>query len=158
MGQVKIIRGGRVVTKDRIIEGGSVIMEDGVITEIRQRELYVRGVEIHDAEGMWVLPGLIDTHSDAIEQEMQPRPGTLFPLERSFYELEKKLAAQGITTIYHSLCMMGDEGENQVRRNEAVLHSVDTIRRLRIQKSRLHHKIHVRFEITNLNAARSLRT
>ena len=127
-----------------------------MIVDIYNRLQNVRGVdrdvEIHDAEGMWVLPGIIDTHSDAIENEMQPRPGTLFPLEWSFYELEKKLAAQGVTTIYHSMSMMGDESPNRVRQNEAVLDSVETIRRLRSQKSRIRHKIHVRFEITNLAA------
>lgn len=54
-----------------------------------------------DAEGMYVLPGMIDMHCDAVEKEVQPRPNTSFPLDQAFYELDKKkLAVTGITTMY----------------------------------------------------------
>ncbi|WP_233567993.1 amidohydrolase family protein [Cohnella faecalis] len=50
-----------------------------------------------------MLPGLVDIHCDTIEKEVEPRPGTLFPMEMAFLQYERKLAGHGITTMMHSL-------------------------------------------------------
>ncbi|MBD1379474.1 amidohydrolase family protein [Metabacillus arenae] len=78
----------------------------------------------------WLLPGLVDSHSDAIEMEMEPRPSSTFPIEVSFYELEKKLIGKGITTIYHSLSLLEENAKKYVRRNRTVLSTIEAINHL----------------------------
>ncbi|WP_248927617.1 alpha-D-ribose 1-methylphosphonate 5-triphosphate diphosphatase [Paenibacillus hamazuiensis] len=151
MTDIRKICGGRIVTPDGIIENGTLVMENGVIAEIL-RFPQVPGPNDLDAGGMFVLPGIIDTHSDAIEHEMQPRPTSLFPIELSFYELERKLAAQGITTIYHSLSMWDDNSAKEIRRNQSVKKVIRTIRELASQRRLIRHRVHLRFEIVNLSA------
>lgn len=150
-GVLKIV-GGTIVTPDGIIENGTIVAENGVITEIGRANTGHRGPQVVDASGCWILPGMIDTHSDAIEHEMQPRPATRFPLEWSFSELERKLAAQGITTIYHSLSMWDDGATNVARRNSSVTQYVSDIHRLNEGRRLIRNRIHIRFEITNRNA------
>ncbi|MBW7461695.1 alpha-D-ribose 1-methylphosphonate 5-triphosphate diphosphatase, partial [Paenibacillus sepulcri] len=103
-----------------------------------------------DATGLWVLPGMIDSHSDAIEHEIFPRPTSCLPVDISFYELERKLAGQGVTTIYHSFSLWGDERNNEARKNASVQQYIRNIRELREEKHMLRHCIHVRYEMTNL--------
>jgi len=105
------------------------------------------GVMMIDAAGCYVLPGLIDMHSDAIEKEMQPRPNTIFPIKMAFYELEKKLAMSGITTMYHSLSLSNEWG---VRDKDMVIKIIGSINRLKKERAMINHKIHLRYELTFL--------
>ena len=59
---------------------------------------------------MLLLPGMIDLHSDAIEKEIEPRPGTNFPVELAITQLEKRLVSQGFTSVFHSISFAGGEG------------------------------------------------
>ncbi|WP_199616329.1 alpha-D-ribose 1-methylphosphonate 5-triphosphate diphosphatase [Paenibacillus alkalitolerans] len=146
------IYGGKIVTPGGVIENGTVVIDNGVITEVSRAGNVQRGANDVDASGYWIIPGIIDTHSDAIEHEMQPRPASRFPIEWSFVELERKLAAQGITTIYHSLSMWDDGASNAARRNSSVMQFVKDIHRMNTQPRLIRNRIHIRFEITNRNA------
>lgn len=147
MGAYKIVN-GRIVTPDRIIEKGTVHIEHGIITEIASGAPAQVNANDIDAGGQWVLPGLIDSHSDAIEEEIQPRPQVLMPIDTAFRELERKIAAQGITTIYHSLGLNNVGKKRHVRSRETVTQVITSIKRLSAERKLVDHKIHLRFEIT----------
>jgi len=137
---------GNLVLPDRVVKG-HIEVDDGIIAGIHPERRVPRDLEnaeIVDAEGMFVLPGLIDIHGDAIEKEVQPRPNTLFPLDTAFFELEKKLAASGITTMYHSLSL----GVGlSLRGVDVLLRMLEFITARRTNRSMVRHRIHLRYEI-----------
>ncbi|UOE95413.1 alpha-D-ribose 1-methylphosphonate 5-triphosphate diphosphatase [Alkalihalobacillus sp. LMS39] len=146
------IYGGNIVTPTSIIKNGTVEIEQGRITNISNTPIYSPNSSDVDATGKWIMPGLIDTHSDTIEREIQPRPGSVFPIELSFFELERKLAVQGITTIYHSLSMLGERTDKYLRQNDLVRSLFYKLKELAKQEHLVRHKLHLRFEITNREA------
>ena len=150
MSEGRRIYGGQVVTPDGVIESGTVVVEGGIITDVLSRA--VGGRNDLDASGLWVLPGLIDTHSDAIEIEIQPRPSSIMPVEVSFFELEKKLTVQGITTMYHCMSFSEIPG-NELRANDTVVKNIDRLRRFAAGRRLINHRVHVRYEMRNVAAA-----
>ncbi|WP_209124175.1 alpha-D-ribose 1-methylphosphonate 5-triphosphate diphosphatase [Alkalihalobacillus sp. BA299] len=146
------IYNGKIVLPHRVIDNGTILIEGETIVGIEEgTPLSIHSEDI-DAAGKWVVPGFVDSHSDAIEIELEPRPSSRFPLEVSFYELEKKLVGQGITTIYHSLSLMEDNAKKWTRRNATVLSVIKDIKRLAKGQHLIRHKTHLRYEITNLTA------
>ena len=150
MTQVNRIHNGKLVTPHGVIENQTLIIEGNKIKGIEPSS-HRRSENDIDAKGAWIIPGLIDSHSDAIEMEMQPRPTSQFPIELSFYELEKKLISEGITTIYHSLSLRDNSAKKWVRRDETIRYIIEGISKLREQQYLISHKIHLRYEITYLN-------
>jgi alpha-D-ribose 1-methylphosphonate 5-triphosphate diphosphatase len=150
------IYNARLVLPDRIVRG-HILIGGGRIAEITECDSPVMSVhpdfKVIDAGGCYVMPGMIDMHSDAIEKEIQPRPNTLFPIPMAFYELEKKLAVSGITTIYHSLSLTEEWG---VRHKDNVLAMIRSINSLKKIRSMINHKIHLRYELTFLEGANDL--
>jgi alpha-D-ribose 1-methylphosphonate 5-triphosphate diphosphatase len=65
----------------------------------------------------------------------------------SFLELEKKLAGCGVTTIYHSLSLADGIG---VRDDNMVVDVIHHIIKLREERAMIHHRVHLRYEVTNL--------
>ncbi|ATW26642.1 alpha-D-ribose 1-methylphosphonate 5-triphosphate diphosphatase [Candidatus Formimonas warabiya] len=147
---------GQIVLPDKIVRG-FLLIEGNRIAEIGEndgaRMKKDPGVWYIDAEDGYVMPGIIDIHSDALEKEIQPRPNIFFPIDMAFYGLEKKLSASGITTMYHSLSLSDDWG---VRNKDLVLGMIKSIHSLKNMRSMIHHKIHLRYELTYLSGMTEL--
>ncbi|MDQ6420267.1 alpha-D-ribose 1-methylphosphonate 5-triphosphate diphosphatase [Paenibacillus sp. LHD-117] len=160
--QPMLVLNGQLVLRDRVVQG-SVGIVDGRIHSIfeheggadkgesegqsvaRFLETYSEAVVI-DAAEKYVLPGLIDIHCDAIEKEVQPRPGTLFPLELALLEFERKLPLHGITTMYHSLSL----GVGLSLRGDHLLTGmVELIGKYNERRSMIRNLIHLRFEVSH---------
>jgi alpha-D-ribose 1-methylphosphonate 5-triphosphate diphosphatase len=152
MPEVRRIYGGKIVTPYEVIENGTLVLEDNMIIAIERNRPAAYDPDDIDASGEWVLPGLIDSHSDAIETELQPRPSSHFPIDLSFYELEKKLVGEGITTIYHSLSLQNRNPKKWARQNQSVIQIVDGIRKQSKERHLITNKIHIRYEISNCEA------
>lgn len=105
---------------------------------------------VMDVRGAYVLPGFIDLHSDAIEREIESRPGSCLPVEMAVAELDKKLAAAGVTTIFHSISFA--EKQNAILRTMDMADHI--IRQIKAMSRNLSVEtcIHLRYEITDTAA------
>lgn len=150
------IYNAQLILPEKVVKG-HILIEGNRISEVVESDFprikCYPDIKLIDAEGCYVMPGMIDLHSDAIEKEIQPRPNTSFPLNMAFYELEKKLAVSGITTMYHSLTLSDEWG---VRNNDMVKEVVNTINKLKRTRSMINHKIHLRYELTFLDGISTL--
>jgi alpha-D-ribose 1-methylphosphonate 5-triphosphate diphosphatase len=139
------ISNAQLVLPDRVQEG-DLLIEGDRIEAILPKGQAIMWIEEHDhiinGSGLYVMPGLIDMHSDAIEKEIQPSP-----LHMSFYDLEKKLAGNGITSIYHSVSLADGVG---IRNDRMVVEIIEAIKLYREHRSMINHMVHLRYELTNL--------
>ena len=142
-----VIINAHVVTPEGVRHNASLQVEDGRIVKIADSAL--NGSRVIDATGNFLFPGFIDIHSDAIEKGIEPRPNTFFPVDIAVYELDKKIASCGITTMYHSLSFA--ELEVGLRNNNTAAGIIREINKL-LKKLKVNTKIHARFEITDLGA------
>jgi len=145
-----MIDGANIVLPNGMLEEGYLRIEDGIIIDVGGgRCSPEKGISYIDASGLYILPGLIDIHSDAVEKEVQPRPNVTIPVPSSCRELERKLAAVGITTIFHSLSFSGGEG---IRSNALAAECARFIRRHAGQEHLIRNLVHLRYEIGNTKA------
>lgn len=152
LGTTTCIFNGNIILPERVIYG-YIVIEGKRIAEVGEGVCPKKGHVMIDAQDGYIMPGMIDLHSDAIEKEIQPRPSTEIPTSMAFYELEKKLAASGITTMYHSLCLSEDWG---VRHRDVVVQLIDDINRFKAVRTMLNHKIHLRYELPFLDGISTL--
>lgn len=89
----------RAVLPDTVIDDAVVAVRDGAIAAV---EPHAAGLSADvDGQGLLCIPGVVDTHSDALEKERLPRPGADLPIEFALLSLEGKLRAAGVTTVFH---------------------------------------------------------
>jgi alpha-D-ribose 1-methylphosphonate 5-triphosphate diphosphatase len=142
-----VLNNARLVTPIGILEEAAIRVENGKITEIGQGIL--SGTREINVRGNYLFPGFIDIHSDAIEKGIEPRPNTFFPVDIAVFELDKKIASCGITTMFHSLSFA--EMEVGLRSNSAAAGIIRQINEF-TARLKVHTKIHARFEITDMDA------
>ena len=143
-----IIENASVVTPTGVLDGASIKVVDGVIVEICMGHLHGIARRL-DAEGLYVLPGFIDLHCDALEQEIEPRAGASFPLNMAVFEMDKKLAACGITTMYHSVSF--SPRQDGIRRSGLADEIIREVNRLAPSLG-VRTRVHARFEISNASS------
>jgi alpha-D-ribose 1-methylphosphonate 5-triphosphate diphosphatase len=141
-----------LVLPGEIVSHGSVRMEDGVIAEIRDEP--VSGAVIDGGE-RFLMPGFVDLHGDMIEREIAPRPNAMMPIDFGIHELDKKLAAAGVTTAYAAISFATESVYGHVRSLATTSAVIEGINRLR-HSLLIDHKVHARYEITNVGAAATL--
>ena len=62
--EATVIRGGTILTMSHgTIENGSIVIRDGKIAAVGRNLALPEGARVIDAEGRYVLPGIIDCHS-----------------------------------------------------------------------------------------------
>ncbi|MDL2399900.1 alpha-D-ribose 1-methylphosphonate 5-triphosphate diphosphatase [Rhizobium mayense] len=141
-----------LVLPDEVVDQGSVRIEDGVIAEIRPE--LVEGATF-DGGGRLLMPGFVDLHGDMIEREIAPRPNATMPIDFGIHELDKKLAAAGVTTAYAAVSFATESVYGHVRSLETTSAVIKGINSLR-DHLLIDHRVHARYEITNVGAAATL--
>ena len=103
----KLLRNGTVVLPDAVLEGQTVVIDGSRIADIYPDRAEEAGMG-EDLQGKTVMPGMIDIHSDMIENYIQPRSTAMMGFELGLKEAERVLASCGITTMFHSISMYRD--------------------------------------------------
>lgn len=83
---------------------GSVTVENGAIADISEDpRLNVTGFEHHDFNGDYLIPGLVELHTDQIETHYQPRPKRFWDPIPAVLAHDAQMAASGITTVFDAI-------------------------------------------------------
>jgi alpha-D-ribose 1-methylphosphonate 5-triphosphate diphosphatase len=80
---------------------GTLVVRDGLIADI-QPDVAFTG---HDGQGDYLMPGLIELHTDNLERCMSPRPGIQWPMESAVVFHDKQLVSAGVTTVFDAIAL-----------------------------------------------------
>jgi alpha-D-ribose 1-methylphosphonate 5-triphosphate diphosphatase len=133
----------RAVLPDRVVDGAVVVCENGVITEVKEGGAAPGGAI--DGMGSLLIPGIVDVHSDALEVEVNPRPGTSFPIDFALGAFEARVRAAGVTTVFHGVGFYDTGGGRHTGRTLEQARSVCAVLRIRMESDRAgvaHHVLH----------------
>ena len=151
-----ILINGLIVTEHEVLVDYCLEINDEIIVRI---EPFVASmtidsdVDLIDCKGCYILPGLIDIHSDMIENIIVPRKGVVFPTFVALHEADRQLIQHGITTIYHSISIANSTICNKKRTLsvEKMVSIGDAIHQ-EDEQLMIHHRFHARLESNTIEA------
>ena len=94
------IRNVRALIDSTIVDDAVVGVADGRIESIGHG---TGPADAIDGRRLLLLPGLVDTHSDGLEKEVNPRRTSFFPIDYAIRAFEGRLRSSGITTVFHGV-------------------------------------------------------
>lgn len=138
------VTNARIVTADSEFYG-TVVVRDGRIVEVSDRRSHIVGA--FDLEGDYLVPGLVELHTDSMEKHFAPRPGVKWPSVSAVMAHDTQISAAGITTVFDSLALGDVHGKSdRVQNRERMIEAVCAVSDRRM--TRAEHRIHLRCEIT----------
>ena len=140
----RIIRNAKIVTATAEFTGCMVI-EAGIIQAIERGDTAAPGAE--DWAGDWLLPGLVELHTDNLEKHLVPRPGVLWNAHSATVMHDALCAAAGITTVLDSV-VIGDMDQGGARSQTQHV-SIQALHECRDEGLlRVEHLLHLRCEVS----------
>ncbi len=140
-----VLSNARIVLEDQILNG-SVLIRDGKIADISEGSS--RNGE--DFEGDYLIPGLVELHTDHLEAHYSPRPGVRWLKMAAIQAHDAQVVTSGITTVFDCLRMGSDEDggfeQGEMRDMANALAQAAKENRLRAD-----HRIHLRCEVSTDN-------
>jgi alpha-D-ribose 1-methylphosphonate 5-triphosphate diphosphatase len=139
------------------IQGGRALVGDEMVEtrlRIAGREIsavdtdHGRAVLHLDADGLAVLPGIVDLHGDAFERQMMPRPGVDFPVDVALADSDRQAISNGITTVFHATTWSWEPGLRSGDNAKRLLEAIESMRPQLAADTRFH----LRHETYNLDA------
>jgi alpha-D-ribose 1-methylphosphonate 5-triphosphate diphosphatase len=138
-----VLANARLVLADRVIEAGWIAVADGMIADFGADRVPVGA---QDMAGDFIIPGLIELHTDHLEAHYMPRPKVYWDPVAAVVSYDGQLASCGITTVLDSLRVWREEGVDEVGGEAAVLAAA--IAKARdADMLRVAHFLHLRCEV-----------
>jgi alpha-D-ribose 1-methylphosphonate 5-triphosphate diphosphatase len=133
----------RLVLADRVVDTGWISVDDGTIVEIGEGAASGRA---DDLQGDYLIPGLVELHTDHLEAHVVPRPGVRWDPVAAVMSYDAQLATCGITTVLDSLRVWREEGAQAIGGEaELLADAVDTARSSGMLRA--DHFLHLRCEV-----------
>jgi alpha-D-ribose 1-methylphosphonate 5-triphosphate diphosphatase len=137
-----VFSNARIVLEDEIVEG-SVLVRDGKIADISTGSSRVG----EDFEGDYLIPGLVELHTDHLEGHYSPRPGLRWHKTAAIQAHDAQIVTSGITTVFDCLRMGADEDggfeHGEMREMADAIQKAEQEGRLRAE-----HLLHLRCEVS----------
>ena len=121
-------------------------MRGGLIDEIDHGVSRVPGAL--DLAGDYLIPGLVDLHTDNLERHYQPRSGVEWDAVSAAISHDTQIAGSGITTVYDSLTLGAASGwDMRAETIEPIVQGLRTA--VGHDMLRVQHLLHLRCEVTH---------
>jgi alpha-D-ribose 1-methylphosphonate 5-triphosphate diphosphatase len=149
MPQELVLRNVRIVLRDEVV-GGAVHLRDGKIADISAESSVGE-----DMGGDFLIPGLVELHTDHLEGHYSPRPGVRWNAIAAVQAHDAQIASSGITTVFDCLRMGSEEdggfGPGEMRLLADAIEAAQNDGRLRAE-----HLLHLRCEVSAPDVLESL--
>lgn len=139
----------RLITNARVPSGDELILATVQVAGNRFQDLQPGGTAVPAAEdwgGDYLLPGLVELHTDNLEKHLEPRPGVRWPAMSALLTHDAQISTAGITTVLDAMGV-GDFDERSVRA-EGLQAATDALHQARSHNLlRAEHLLHMRCEL-----------
>ncbi len=137
-----VLTNARIVLPDEIVEG-SLLLRDGLIAAIEPGAARTG----EDMGGDYIIPGLVELHTDHLEGHYAPRPKVRWNPIAAVLAHDAQVATAGITTVLDALRVGMDEDADL--KSDDVRKLADAIEdSVRQDRLRADHFIHLRCEVS----------
>lgn len=148
MNEIGLIN-AQIVLADHVVFG-SVQIADGVIVSIDEYSANKRPSPVSsvDLDGDYLIPGLIDLHTDSLERHYQPRSGVFWDPVSAVISHDAQVIGAGITTVFDSLTIGVSRGSD--RRMEMIQPLCEALAFAEDQAMvKADHRLHLRCEVNH---------
>ncbi len=138
-----VFRNGRIVLPDDVIRA-DVVVRGGAIAVVDDPGPGHAGV---DLDGDWLIPGLVELHTDHLEGHYAPRPRVRWNPVAAVQAHDAQIATSGITTVFDALRVgMDDDTKLEASDMRTLAAAIEDSQRQ--GRLRAEHFIHLRCEVS----------
>ena len=145
MSDEQIYTNARLVLADEVLDG-TLTVRDGIVADVSASRS--RLPQARDMQGDYLIPGLVELHTDNLEKYMNPRPGVDWPSESAVLAHDAQVVSAGITTVFDALSI-GDVDPRGLRLKQLPIMLRAISEAQANGHTRAEHRLHLRCELSH---------
>ena len=138
-----ILNNINLILEDQVVNG-SLEIKNGLIHNYSDRPTQLSAAI--DGQNGWLLPGLIELHTDNLDKFFTPRPKVDWPAHSAMSSHDALMVASGITTVLDAVAI-GDvrDGGDRLENLEKMINAIEETQKRGV--NRAEHRLHLRCEL-----------
>ncbi|AOY88313.1 phosphonate metabolism protein PhnM [Marinobacter salinus] len=139
-----LLTNARIVTENEVFTG-TLKIEKGLISAMDRGNSRAPGAR--DCLGAYLIPGLVELHTDNLEKHFSPRPGVVWPSHPAVLTHDAHIVSSGITTVFDALSV-GDviDDSNRLHHLRTLIDALAETRKAGMLRA--DHLLHLRCEVS----------
>lgn len=140
-----VLTNARIVGVDEVIHGSLVVSKQGLLHAVDVGDSQLSAAI--DCEGDYLLPGMVELHTDNLEKHFTPRPGVNWPARSAVVTHDNQIVAAGITTVFDAIAL-GDiiDGSQRLKNLRIMVDALAEAEQDGIYRA--DHFLHLRCEVS----------
>ncbi|MCA4132578.1 alpha-D-ribose 1-methylphosphonate 5-triphosphate diphosphatase [Arthrobacter sp. M4] len=138
-----VLTNARVVLPDEVIHG-TVVVRDGQIADVSSGNAAAG----ENLDGDYLLPGVVELHTDHAEYHLRPRPGVDWDAMPAVLAHDAQMATAGATTVLDAVRLGSEPGDRETVTRSARRLADAITTAARAGALRADHAIHLRCEVS----------
>jgi len=144
MSQETLLKNARLVLEDEVVTG-SVLLRDGLIADVGGTSEAAGD----DMAGDYLLPGLVELHTDHLEGHYAPRPKVRWNPFAAVQAHDAQIASSAITTVFDALRVGNTDGDHDLVTDDMVVLAEAIQSGMATGRLRADHFLHLRCEVSS---------
>lgn len=144
MSQETLLKNARLVLEDEVVTG-SVLLRDGLIADVGGAS----EAPGDDIAGDYLLPGLVELHTDHLEGHYAPRPKVRWNPFAAVQAHDAQIASSAITTVFDALRVGNTDGDHDLVTDDMVVLAEAIQSGMATGRLRADHFLHLRCEVSS---------
>lgn len=144
MSQETLLKNARLVLEDEVVTG-SVLLRDGLIADVGGAS----EAPGDDMAGDYLLPGLVELHTDHLEGHYAPRPKVRWNPFAAVQAHDAQIASSAITTVFDALRVGNTDGDHDLVTDDMVVLAEAIQSGMATGRLRADHFLHLRCEVSS---------
>lgn len=139
-----LLTNARIVTENEVFTG-TLKIEKGLISAMDRGNSGAPSAR--DCQGAYLIPGLVELHTDNLEKHFSPRPGVVWPSHSAVLTHDAHIVSSGITTVFDALSV-GDvvDNSNRLTHLQTLLDALSETSKAGMLRA--DHLLHLRCEVS----------
>lgn len=109
-----ILKNAQLILPDEVIHGTIHLKNDKIVDISSGSSMITDAIDCHND---YIIPGLVEMHTDNVEKHVVPRPGIFWPSPyHALIAHDNQIICSGITTVFNAISL-GLSEHNEVRSN-----------------------------------------
>ena len=133
----------RLVLPHTILDGDLTFDDTGIIAPAATTSSPAG--DVLDCDGDFIIPGIIDLHTDNLERQVLPRVNARWPSRSAFIAHDAQGAVAGVTTVFDSLSLGDINGRDRIQTFEDGIDDLAELSAAGVLRAE--HLLHLRCEL-----------
>ena len=126
------------------VRDGTLSVDDGIIRAVDPSP--AAPADAVDCDGDYLMPGLVELHTDNVEKHYQPRAHVYWDAQAAAVAHDGQIATSGITTVFDAVCIgLTEKGELRAEHLKPIIDGIAGAQAAGM--FRVDHRVHLRCEV-----------